>query len=236
MTDGTIPGGNRGSALAYLPAAWVAVVVLLDLRGLFATLPVIGQYDFSNAVMLFVYANTAFSAVNVVWGILLLGLAYKRSVRFAWHFTVWQVVNIVWLVVTEAYVHLVADFGFSLEASAMKAVMLSVGLFCLWLVRRGGTADAVFSTAAGARPSAVVVLLASVLGVTLGGALGAAAGIGVGTVLVDMLDISCFEGGCGYFTILIGLLGLLVGAIAGGVFGAVRVLRRSGSAAPSSAG
>lgn len=236
MTDGSIPRGSRGSPLAYFPAAWVAVVMLLDLRGLFVTLPLIGQYDFSNAVMLFVYGETAFSAVNVVWGVLLLSLAYKRSARFTRHFTVWQVVNILALVLTEVYAHLVAGFGFSLEATAMKAVMLGVGLFCLWLVRRGGAAEPVVATPASTRPSAVVVLLASVLGVILGGALGAAAGIGIGTVLVEILDISCFEGGCGYFTVLIGLLGLLIGAIAGGVFGAVRVLRRSGPPAPSSAG
>ena len=52
------------------------------------------------------------------------------------------------------------------------------------------------------------------------------AGLGARSLLADAADMSCFEGACGYFAVLIGLAGLVVGAIAGGVFAVWRVNRR----------
>lgn len=48
----------------------------------------------------------------------------------------------------------------------------------------------------------------------IGAAAGFGAGIGAGLLLVDALSISSFEGGSGYFTVLIGLVGGLIGFFA----------------------
>ena len=56
------------------------------------------------------------------------------------------------------------------------------------------------------------------LGVGLGGAIGALVGLGLGEVAVDLFNISCFEGGCGYAVLFYGLLGLVIGAVLGGIF------------------
>ena len=54
-------------------------------------------------------------------------------------------------------------------------------------------------------------------GVGVGGVLGALIGYLIGELAVDLFDISCFEGGCGYAVVLYALLGLLIGAVGGGV-------------------
>ncbi|ARQ02208.1 hypothetical protein [Pseudorhodoplanes sinuspersici] len=54
------------------------------------------------------------------------------------------------------------------------------------------------------------IIIALVAGL-IGGAAGIFAGIGVGLLLVDALAISSFEGGSGYFTLLIGLIGGVIG-------------------------
>jgi hypothetical protein len=54
----------------------------------------------------------------------------------------------------------------------------------------------------------VIIALAAGL---LGGGAGFFAGIGVGLLLVDIVAISSFEGSSGYFTVLIGLVGSVIG-------------------------
>ena len=46
-------------------------------------------------------------------------------------------------------------------------------------------------------------------------------------MIAEVTDISCFEGGCGYFAVFIGLAGLVVGAIGGGILGVWLVHRRN---------
>ncbi len=55
------------------------------------------------------------------------------------------------------------------------------------------------------------------LGVGLGAVIGATAGIGLGLASVELFDISCFEGYCGFVVGFCFLpTGLLLGAIGGG--------------------
>lgn len=56
-------------------------------------------------------------------------------------------------------------------------------------------------------------------GAALGAIAGAVAGILLGVLSVELFDISCFEGYCGFVVGFCFLpLGLLLGAVAGGVF------------------
>ncbi|WP_258608230.1 hypothetical protein [Mesorhizobium sp. AR10] len=75
-------------------------------------------------------------------------------------------------------------------------------------------------------PPVLVSIIAALLGIILGAVIGACAGFFAGSVIADATDMSCFEGACGYFALFIGLAGLVVGAIAGGLFAVWRVNRR----------
>lgn len=223
--------GSGGAPLAYLPAAWVAVTMILAARSLATTWPLPWEYDLPETVLYLIYAGSIAAVVNLLWGLHLLGLAYSRSVRFPANFTVWQVVNLVWLLATEIYVQIVPHFVFSLENLLIKAAEVAVGVFCLYLVRRDpGARDLYSSPQTGPAPVATR-LIAAVLGVVLGGAAGAVLGFLVGAGIAEVTEMSCFEGACGYFAAAIGLLGLIAGAVAGGIFGAWWSGRRRAPAA-----
>lgn len=60
-------------------------------------------------------------------------------------------------------------------------------------------------------------VLTILAGVGVGGVLGALIGYFIGELAVELFDISCFEGGCGYAVVLYALLGIVIGAVGGGV-------------------
>ncbi|HJQ60274.1 MAG TPA: hypothetical protein VJ890_25440 [Vineibacter sp.] len=62
-------------------------------------------------------------------------------------------------------------------------------------------------------------------GLVLGAILGAVVGFLVGLLLVEVFSVSCFEGACGYFAVMIGLLGFFAGAL-GGLTGGIILGRR----------
>jgi hypothetical protein len=63
----------------------------------------------------------------------------------------------------------------------------------------------------------VKTVLTILAGVGVGGVLGALIGYLIGELAVELFDISCFEGGCGYAVVLYALLGIVIGAAGGGV-------------------
>ncbi|MBM6595692.1 hypothetical protein [Microvirga pudoricolor] len=67
-------------------------------------------------------------------------------------------------------------------------------------------------------------ILALVAAFLLGGAVGFAVGLGGGLLLNDYLDVSCFEGACGYAAVAAGLAGAFLGAVLGPIM-AVRALQ-----------
>lgn len=221
MTDQSSGDRDGGAPLAYLPAAWVAVMMILAARSLATTWPLPWEYDLPDTVLYLIYAGAIAAAVNLLWGLYLIGLAWSRSPRFPAHFTVWQVVNLAWLAATEIYVQAVPHFVFSLESLLIKAAEAAVGLACLYLVRRDPSTVAHYAGAPQAgSPPLVTRLIAAVIGVVLGGGVGAVLGLLVGSGIAEVTDMSCFEGACGFFAAGIGLLGLIAGAVAGGIFGA----------------
>lgn len=232
MTEQSTSKRGGGAPLAYLPAAWVAVTMILAARSLASTWPLPWEYDLPESVLTLIYAGSVAAVVNLLWGLHLLGLAYGRSARFPAHFTVWQVVNLLWLAATEVYVQVVPHFVFSLESLLIKLGEFALGLVCLYLVRNDPATVAHYAGAQPAgSPPVVTRLIAAVLGVVLGGAAGAVLGFLIGAGIAEVTEMSCFEGACGYFAAAIGLLGLIAGAVAGGILGAWWSGRRRAPAA-----
>ncbi|MDX8501707.1 hypothetical protein RFM99_25235 [Mesorhizobium sp. VK4C] len=220
------PAGRPDSGLTFIPVAWLIVVMGLSAYGLISSWRLIGDFNLPESVLFLIYGGLAGGLVTILWGLYLLGLAFNRSARFPRHYTIWQVAIILWLIVRQAYTLLMPDFVFSAEALGFTVAEIAIGMLCIYLLRRGAGAEAVYANPETERPPLLVSLLAALLGIILGGAIGACAGFFAGSLIADATHMSCFEGACGFFAAFIGLAGLIVGAIAGGIFAIWRVNRR----------
>ncbi|WP_192177748.1 DUF2569 family protein [Mesorhizobium amorphae] len=220
------PARRPDSGLSYVPVAWLCITMALSAYGLVSSWRVIGGYDLPDSVAYFVYSGLAGGIVTILWGLYLLGLAFNRSARFPRHFIIWQVVTIVWLAARLAYVLLAPDFGFSARGLVFSLGEIAIGVLCIYLLRRGSGSETVYASPESESPSVLVSVVAALLGILLGAVLGAGVGFAAGSLIAEITDMSCFEGACGYFAVFIGLAGLVVGAIAGGLFAVWRVNRR----------
>lgn len=220
------PAGRPDSGLSFIPVAWLMIVMGLSAYGLISSWRLIGHINLPESVLFLIYGGLAGGLVTILWGLYLLGLAFNRSARFPRHYTIWQVAIILWLVVRQAYTLLVPDFVFSAEALGLTIAEIAIGLLCIYLLRRGAGAEAVYANPETERPPLLVSLVAALLGIILGGAIGAGAGFLAGSLIADATHMSCFEGACGFFAAFVGLAGLIVGAVAGGIFAIWRVNRR----------
>lgn len=210
----------------WLPVAWLCLVMALSARGIDASIGIMLDFSMPAAVLYLIYASVGFSAVTIAWGIYLLVLAYNRDVRFPRYFTIWQWTIIAFLVAKQIYVLVMPDFAFGLVGLAWDGGEIAIGLVMIWLVSRQDKPRALVGNDERARPGLLVSLFAGLIGVIVGGAVGAVAGLAAGTGISEVTDMSCFEGACGYFVVLVGLLGGLVGAISGGIFAVWRIHRR----------
>lgn len=235
--------GDR-SMLGWLPVVWLCLVMALAARGIDGSLASVWSYSFPGSVRVFIYGSMAIGAVTIAWGLYLLWLVYQRSPDFARRFKLWQGAVIAALVLKQLYVVVAPEFGFSLTALAWTLGEIVIGAAMIVLVRRellprtaGLAASAAPQPGQGgatqpqpAHPKPALSVVASIglvlLGVVLGGALGLATGLGGGQLYASATDMSCFEGGCGYFVVFMGLAGIVVGAISGGIFALWRVLGR----------
>ncbi|TGT74936.1 DUF2569 family protein [bacterium M00.F.Ca.ET.159.01.1.1] len=217
------PAGRPDSGLSFIPVGWLVIVMGLSAYGLIANWRLIGDFSLPDNVFFLIYGGLVGGAITILWGLYLLGLAFNRSARFPRHYTIWQIAVIVWLVVRQAYVFY--GFAFSAEALGFTVAEIAIGLLCIYLLRSGG-AETVYANPETERPSVFVSILAALLGIIIGGAVGACAGFFAGSLIADLTHMSCFEGACGFFAAFIGLGGLIVGAIAGGLFAVWRVNRR----------
>ncbi|AZO11574.1 MULTISPECIES: hypothetical protein [unclassified Mesorhizobium] len=220
------PRGRPDSGLSYVPVAWLIIVMGLSAYGLISNWRLIGDFNLPESVSFLIYSGLAGGVVTILWGLYLLGLAFNRSARFPRHYTIWQGAIILWLVLRQAYTLMVPDFVFSAEALGFTIAEIAIGLLCIYLLRRGAGAEAVYANPETERPSLLVSLLAALLGIIVGGAIGACAGFFAGSLIADATHMSCFEGACGFFAVFVGLAGLVVGAIAGAIFAVWRVNRR----------
>lgn len=223
MTTGQEParGGNDFSRdlAAAAPVIWLCANLLLSLRGLWQGWPTVFAYDLPEGVVEYVYASMAAGVAQILLGLYVLGLAWRKSPQFAFWFTLWAAVTIVADVAFLAATLFIEPFVQTFMPWLIAAVSVGISIWTIILVRRPNPATAVADTAGPAGPAPIgVVILNAVLGFVLGGAAGLGIGLLAGSAIVDWLDVSCFEGGCGYAAAAIGLLGLIIGAIAGPVF------------------
>ena len=165
-----------------------------------------------------IYGGLIAGVVNILWGLLLVGLAISRSANFPAHFTIWQIVNIVWIAAREVYVLVTPDFVPTIQPLLYGAGEIAIGIFCIAILRRKSETAQAYSNAGDERPPVIVSIIAAILGVIVGGALGFGLGLLGGSLFADATNMSCFEGACGYFAFFMGLFALLAGAVAGGIF------------------
>ncbi|RWB76097.1 MAG: hypothetical protein EOQ50_11600 [Mesorhizobium sp.] len=220
------PAGRPDSGLSFIPVAWLVIVMGLSAYGLISNWRLIGDFSLPDNVLFLIYGGLAGGVITILWGLFLLGLAFNRSARFPRHYTIWQVAIIIWILVRQAYVLLVSDFVFSAEGLGFTVAEIAIGLLCIYLLRNGAGAETVYANPETERPPVFVSILAALLGIILGGAIGACGGFFAGSLIADLTHMSCFEGACGFFAAFIGLGGLIVGAVAGGIFAIWRVNRR----------
>jgi hypothetical protein len=223
-TQSGTPRAPGGSAI--LPPLWVGFNILIAIYGIYSAWPVTYAYDIPDSALYLIYASLAAGVVNMLWGLYLVSLAVGRSARFPHRFTIWQIVNIVWIALREVYVLVTPDFVVTLTPLAYAAVEIAIGVICIRLLRYHPGTAATYSNAGTERPPAIVSVIAALIGVIVGGALGFGAGLLGGVVISEATDMSCFEGACGYFAFLLGLAAMLAGAVAGGVFAVWRTNRR----------
>lgn len=220
------PAGRPDSGLSFIPVAWLVIVMGLSAYGLISNWRLIGDFSLPDNVLFLIYGGLAGGVITILWGLYLLGLAFNRSARFPRHYTIWQVAIIIWILVRQAYVLLVSDFVFSAEGLGFTVAEIAIGLLCIYLLRNGAGAETVYANPETERPPVFVSILAALLGIILGGVIGAFGGFFAGSLIADLTHMSCFEGACGFFAAFVGLGGLIVGAIAGGIFAIWRVNRR----------
>ncbi|CDX58743.1 conserved membrane hypothetical protein [Mesorhizobium plurifarium] len=218
------PAGRPDSGLSFIPVAWLVIVMGLSSYGLIANWRLIGDFSLPENAFFLVYGGLTGGVITILWGLYLLGLAFNRSARFPRHYTIWQVAIIIWLVLRQAYVSYA--FVFSVEALGFTVAEIAIGLLCIYLLRNGAGSETVYANPETERPPVFVSILAALLGIILGGVIGAFGGFFAGSLIADLTHMSCFEGACGFFAAFIGLGGLIVGAVAGGIFAVWRVNRR----------
>jgi hypothetical protein len=63
-------------------------------------------------------------------------------------------------------------------------------------------------------------------GLILGAVVGAVGGFLLGVLIADVTQMSCFEGACGFFALMIGILGFFIGLV-GGLLGGLWLGRRT---------
>lgn len=224
--SGQAPAGRPDSGLSYVPVGWLIFVMAWSLYGLATAWWLTSSSGLPDRIFYFFIGGLVVDVITILWGLYLLGLAFGRSARFPSHFIIWQVATIVWVLARQAYVFAVPDFVFTPRSLLIGGAEIAIGLLCIYLLRRGSGADAVYARPRTEAPPVFVSILAALLGIVFGAVIGAVGGFLAGSVIADVAEVSCFEGGCGYFAAFIGLAGLVIGAIAGGILAVWLVHRR----------
>jgi len=231
MATGEDPVGRSfmREAVAAVPVIWVGVIVFMSARGLVQSLQAVFDPILPSAVANLIYLAMASSVARILGGVYVLGLAWRKSPRFAFWFTVWAIFVILSSLAFQVATLFIDAFVPTLSPWLMTGLVAAISIAGIVIARRAGMPPrpAAGLTSANAAPVPVgVVIINGVLGFILGGGVGLVLGFGAGAVIVDWLEVSCFEGGCGYAAIAIALLFMIAGGIAGLVFAIWRTRRR----------
>ena len=219
---------GQGRLAALFPPGWLAVQLALDAWTVSQSWRTAGMADLPEGVLAYIYALLAGAAVSLVWGLWVLALAWSRSAAFPKHFIAWQVAVIAWIVGVQAWAFIVPEFVFTAWSFLVPVAEIVIGLLAI-AVAAGRPAALAYARPPGTARSPLAVALFAVLGVVAGAVVGAVGGTVIGAVIASAADVSCFEGGCGYFAAFIGLIAMLVCALAGGIL-AVWLSTRRGRA------
>lgn len=226
--DGTRAGARNDRGWGWTPPlAWVALTMLLSVRGFYAMVPVAWDGSLPPAVTAYLQAGIAVAVVNLLWGGWILSAAWSRSRALRRGFLAWQAFNLVAIAASVGYTALVGDFVTTASGLLVPALEFAAGIaLTVHALRLPETtapeAGAAPPAAEGPPATALRKVVHGLLGGVAGAVLGGVAGFPFGALLADLLDVSCFEGGCGYFAAAIGLLLVVAGFVAGIVVGIIR--------------
>lgn len=220
------PNDLRSEIERAAPLVWVAALTLLSVRGFLTTGYMPNVSDLPPDISVFLVATFASTIMIILLGLVTLGLAFARSARFRTVFSLWGIVEILRSVMFLAAGVLITGFSQTVTSVLTSLFVIAVTVWTLRLVRRpaaqpssgmaGATPAAASPAGSAGRPVGTGVLVfRAILGFVIGGAAGLGLGLLAGSIMVDIFGISCFEGGCGYAALAVGVLGLIVGAIAG---------------------
>ncbi len=222
MAGGDIGSGQRWNLPALFPPAWLAIQLVLDAWTVSQSWRSAAMQDLPGDVANYVYGLLGGAAISLIWGLGVLALAWSSSPSFPRHFIVWQVAVVVWTLARLAWVFVIPDMVLSPASFAFPGVEVALSVVAIALVTRQPT-SATGGSLRTASPFARVLLV--VVGTVVGAAVGAVAGFLIGAGIAAVTDMSCFEGACGFFAGATGLVGMVLGAIAGGVVTIRRVSR-----------
>lgn len=228
MTTGEHPGGRSfvQEAVAALPAIWVGVIVVLSARGILRSVQTVLTDGIPAEIATYIQVGMAASLVQILGGACLLVLAWRGSPRFARWFTIWALFVICCDIGLQAATLFIGAFTQILEPWLITGLFTAIGIVAIVIARRAETSPAATAASAGTPASTGIVVLHGLVGFIVGGGLGLVVGFGVGALTVELLDVSCFEGGCGYAAVAIAFLVMIAGAIIGLVMAIRRARRR----------
>lgn len=214
-------GGKDGGGWGWTPPlAWVGLMMLLAARGLYSMVPVAFEPSLPSSVAAYLQTSIGVAIVDLLWGgwILLAARAGSRALRRG--FLAWQSFNLVAIAASVGYTTFAAEFVVTAQGLLIPAVEIAVGIALIVYALKlpdapAGAVRAPTPSMPGRPPSTGRYLVNAAIGAIAGAVIGGVAGFPFGVLLAEVLDVSCFEGGCGYFAAAIGLLLILAGFIVG---------------------
>jgi len=208
--------GTQISPLNWLPVAWLLLAMAMSAYHVWIAWPALNDYRLPPAATHLIQGEIAVAILTILGGLYVFALALNRRPSYPTAFTYWQGFVIAALLVVAIYTAIMPDFVMSLWSYLIWLGEIAIGIACIFIVRRKPQTEATTMAPAGAAPYSLPArIIFALLGIIVGGFLGFWIGIGIGTAISEATDMSCFEGACGYFVVMIGLAGILVGAIAG---------------------
>lgn len=234
---GVRPGKAGGGGWGWTPPlAWVALTILLSVRGLYSMVPVAWEASLPPPVTAYLQAAVAVATVNLLWGGWILVAARSRSRALRRGFLAWQSFNLVAIAASVGYAAWTDDFVTTAYGLAVPAVEFAIGIaLTAHALRLPDTTapdgESLPPSAAARPPTTVRYIVVGAIGGVAGAVLGGVGGFPFGALLAELLDVSCFEGGCGYFAAAVGLFFVLLGFVSGIVAAVLRVARAAARAA-----
>jgi hypothetical protein len=226
----------RLSGLAWLPVAWLVITMALEIYRASGAWPALNDYGLPPAATWLIEGELIIAAIAIIGGLFVLATALGRMPVYPMAFMLWQGFNIAALIAIAIYTAAIPDFVMAPLTYVYWLGEIIIGIACIIIVRRKPalqTGSPVQQhSAAPIAFSVIAGIIFAFLGVLIGGFIGFWIGLGIGVAISETTHMSCFEGACGYFAVLLGLAGVLVGAIIGLVLALFWTRRKKPSVTP----